>query len=86
MKTEAEHELLKAIFDEMQVLKKSIVKDRRVGRAEFAHLLNIEPETLDARIRFGKYNKPFKDGRKSYWLESYVQSVVVNTDDNEKAA
>ncbi|WP_418655531.1 hypothetical protein [Acinetobacter ursingii] len=51
-------------------------EERRVGRAEFAHMLNIEPETLDARIREGRYSKPLKDGRKSYWLISYVQSIV----------
>lgn len=51
-------------------------EERRVGRAEFAHMLNIEPETLDARIRDGRYSKPSKDGRKSYWMLSYVQTVV----------
>ena len=57
-----------------------------VGRAEFAKLLNIEPETLDARIREGRYKKPFKDGRKSYWLLSYVQSVVTNTSESDTVA
>lgn len=51
-------------------------EERRIGRAEFAHMLNIEPETLDARIRDGRYEKPFKDGRKSYWMLSYVQTIV----------
>lgn len=51
-------------------------EERRIGRAEFAHKLNIEPETLDARIRDGRYEKPFKDGRKSYWMLSYVQTIV----------
>ncbi|WOE40677.1 hypothetical protein [Acinetobacter chinensis] len=53
-------------------------EERRVGRIEFAHMLNIEPETLDARIRDGRYEKPNKDGRKSYWMLSYVQDVVKN--------
>ena len=39
-------------------------EERRVGREEFAHMLNIEPETLDARIREGRYQRPYKDGRK----------------------
>jgi hypothetical protein len=60
-------------------------EERRIGRAEFAHLLNIEPETLDARIREGRYTKPFKDGRKSYWFSSYVQSVILGIDSKNKA-
>jgi len=31
--------------------------ERRIGRQEFAPMLNIEPETLDSRIRDGRYNK-----------------------------
>ncbi|MDQ8954503.1 hypothetical protein RFH42_16255 [Acinetobacter rudis] len=61
-------------------------EERRIGRAEFAHMLNIEPETLDARIRDGRYSKPHKDGRKSYWLLSYVQSVVTNTKESATVA
>ena len=60
-------------------------EERRIGRAEFAHLLNIEPETLDARIREGRYTKPFKDGRKSYWFSSNVQSVILDIDSKNKA-
>ena len=60
--------------------------ERRIGRQEFAHMLNIEPETLDSRIRDGRYSKPFKDGRKSYWLLSYVQSVVTNTSESDTVA
>ncbi|MHC3124973.1 hypothetical protein [Acinetobacter sp. GN11] len=61
-------------------------EERRVGRAEFAHMLNIEPETLDSRIREGRYQKPFKDGRKSYWMLSYVQSVVTDIKESDKVA
>ncbi len=61
-------------------------EERRVGRAEFAHMLNIEPETLDARIREGRYKKPYKDGRKSFWMLSYVQSVVTDTTESDKVA
>ncbi|WP_410487495.1 hypothetical protein [Acinetobacter sp. SAAs470] len=66
----------------MQYLKRALLTkhESRVGRAEFARLLNIEPETLDARIRDGRYTKPYKDGRKSYWLNSYVQSVIRDVD------
>lgn len=61
-------------------------EERRVGRAEFAHMLNIEPETLDARIREGRYKRPYKDGRKSFWMLSYVQSVVTDTTESDKVA
>lgn len=61
-------------------------EERRVGREEFAHMLNIEPETLDARIREGRYQRPHKDGRKSFWLLSYVQSVVTDTKESDKVA
>ena len=72
--------ILQAIFDEIQHLKRALLtkNECRIGRGEFAKLLNIEPETLDARIRGGRYTKPHKDGRKSYWLNSYVQSVIVD--------
>ena len=51
---------------------------RRIARAEFPKLLNIELETLDARIRDCHYTKQHQDGKKSYWLNSYVQSVVMD--------
>lgn len=82
MRTEVEKDLLQAIFDEMLTIKKALAeKDgKRVGREEFAQRLNIEPETLDARIRIGRYQKPMKDGRKSYWFSDYVQSIVMSDD------
>lgn len=88
MRTDNEHNLLQAIFDEMQELKKALTRsnERRIGRQEFAKLLNIEPETLDARIRDGRYSKPHKDGRKSFWLSSYVQSVVLDVKSEDRAA
>ncbi|WP_086197421.1 hypothetical protein [Acinetobacter sp.] len=88
MRTESEHNLLQAIFNEMQELKQTLKhqSERRIGRAEFAKLLNIEPETLDARIRDGRYKKPHKDGRKSFWFHSYVQSVILDIESNHKAA
>ena len=71
--------ILERMTHDVEQLSRQNLIERRIGRQEFAHMLNIEPETLDSRIREGRYNKPFKDGRKSYWLLSYVQSVVTNT-------
>ncbi len=84
---ERDSNLLQATFNEMQSLKRALLtkNERRIGRAKFAKQLNIEPETLDARIREGRYTKPYKDGRKSYWLNSYVQSVILDVDSNLKA-
>lgn len=69
---------LQETTEELQKLQlaSTALSERRVGRDEFARMLNIEPETLDARVRDGRYIKPLKDGRKSYWLLSYVQTVV----------
>jgi len=88
MRTETENNLLEAIFNEMQELKKAFKhqSERRMGRAEFSKLLNIEPETLDARIRERRYKKPHKDGRKSFWFHSYVQSVILEVESNHKVA
>lgn len=69
-------ELLEQVARTVAQLSRQNLIERRIGRQEFAHMLNIEPETLDARIREGRYRKPFKDGRKSYWMLSYVQSIV----------
>ena len=88
MKTDAEHELLQAIFNEMQALKKAICSrdERRVGRSEFAERLNITERTLDYRIAEGVIKKPFKDGPKSYWLNSYVNEVITTRSTSDKVA
>lgn len=78
--------ILERMTHAVEQLSRQNLIERRVGRQEFAHMLNIEPETLDSRIREGRYNKPFKDGRKSYWLLSYVQSVVTNTSESDTVA
>ena len=78
--------ILERMTKAVEQLSRQNLIERRIGRQEFAHMLNIEPETLDSRIREGRYNKPFKDGRKSYWLLSYVQSVVTNTSESDTVA
>ena len=78
MRTTAELDLLEQIYTEMQELKRRMEnnQERRIGRQEFAHMLNIEPETLGARIREGRYQKPLdilpdlKDG------DSYCQMAM----------
>lgn len=88
MKTHAEHELLQAIFNEMQELKKAIqVKDeRRVNVREFAQRMNVTPATLYNRIKDGLISEPHKDGKLSYWLNSYVNSVITQSLNSDKVA
>ena len=88
MRTDAEHELLQAIFDEMQALKKAVaIKDeRRVNVREFAQRMNITPATLYARIKEGRVSEPLKDGKLSYWLNSYVSEVVTSPSSSDKVA
>lgn len=76
-------DLLERIAQTVEQLSSKNIEERRIGRQEFAHMLNIEPETLDARIRGGRYTKPHKDGRKSYWMLSYVQDVVKNIENSD---
>ncbi|WOE40749.1 hypothetical protein [Acinetobacter chinensis] len=88
MKSNAEHELLQAIFNEMQELKKAIqIKDeRRVNVREFAQRMNVTPATLYNRIREGLISEPRKDGKLSYWLNSYVNSIITQSLNSDKVA
>lgn len=88
MRSNAEHELLQAIFDEMQELKKAIqIKDeRRVNVREFAQRMNVTPATLYNRIKEGLIREPLKDGKLSYWLNSYVNSIITQSLNSDKVA
>lgn len=50
--------------------------ERRVSTAELALRLNISEKELYARINDGRIKKPMRDGRKNFWLNSYVIRVV----------
>ncbi len=78
MKTNLEHELLQAIFNEMQELKQALQvgDERRVRAKEFCERMGYCERTFWNRVRSGAIKKPFNDGRNSYWLNSYVNSVV----------
>ena len=88
MKSNAEHELLQAILNEMQELKKAIQKkdERRVNVREFSQRLNISIPSLYSRINDGVIQKPNKDGKLSYWLNSYVNEVVTQPSNSDKVA
>lgn len=88
MRSKADHELLQAIFDEMQELKKAMQRkdERRVNVREFSERLNISIPSLYARINEGIIQKPFKDGKLSYWLNSYVNETVIQPSNSDKVA
>lgn len=50
--------------------------ERRVSTAEFALRMNICEKELYERINNGLIEKPFKDGRKNYWMNSYVMECI----------
>jgi hypothetical protein len=39
-------------------------EERRIGREEFSHKLNIEPETLDSRVRQGSIKNHTRMGER----------------------
>lgn len=88
MKTGAEHSLLQAIFNEMQSLKKCLTfhDERRVSIKEFAQRMNMSIPTLYDRINKGEINPPFKDGPRSYHLNSYVNEIVTKQINNATVA
>ena len=56
--------------------------ERRVSTAEFALRMNVSKKELYDRIKDGRIKAPAKDGRKNYWLNSYVLECIVG-DENE---
>lgn len=46
--------------------------ERRVSTSEFALRMNISEKELYERIKDGRIKAPTKDGRKNFWLNSYV--------------
>ncbi len=56
--------------------------ERRVSTAEFALRMNISEKDLYERIKDGRIKSPAKDGRKNYWLNSYVLECILGTDDD----
>lgn len=53
--------------------------ERRISTEEFAFRMNICEKELYARIKDGRIKIPMKDGRKNYWLNSYVLECIVNS-------
>ncbi|WPO68737.1 hypothetical protein SDC64_07405 [Acinetobacter haemolyticus] len=54
--------------------------ERRVSTAEFALRMNVSEKELYARIKDGRVQAPMKDGRKNYWLNSYVLECIVSSE------
>ncbi|WP_139851307.1 hypothetical protein [Acinetobacter pullicarnis] len=58
--------------------------ERRISTAEFALRMNISEKELYARIKDGRVLEPRKDGRKNFWLNSYVLSCIVMDCDEDQ--
>ncbi|EHU3347529.1 hypothetical protein AXY20_RS09825 [Acinetobacter baumannii] len=58
--------------------------ERRVSTAEFALRMNVTEKELYERIKDGRIKPPNKDGRKNFWLNSYVLCCIrEGSDDSE---
>ncbi|MDC4459559.1 hypothetical protein NQ652_17975, partial [Acinetobacter baumannii] len=55
--------------------------ERRISTGEFALRMNISEKELYARIKDGRIKTPMKDGRKNYWLNSYVLECITRVED-----
>lgn len=56
--------------------------ERRVSTAEFALRMNISEKELYDRINTGRVKRPVKDGRKNYWLNSYVLACIIHNENS----
>lgn len=50
--------------------------ERRVGTKEFAARLNMCEKTFYERLKLGEIEQPYEDGRRNYWLNSYVVGYI----------
>ena len=80
--------MLDRILDELQQIKRhvSITDERRVSIKEFAQRMKMTEVTFYDRIKKGEIEPPLKDGRYSYYLNSYVNKVVTKTINSDKVA
>lgn len=74
----SEQELLQEILLEVKQMKQHLarVNEERVSIEEFCRRLNWKKTKFYDRIQKGEIEPPIKDGRFSYYLNSYVNEVV----------
>ncbi|APR70764.1 hypothetical protein [Acinetobacter haemolyticus] len=74
----SEQELLHEILLEVKQMKRQLAKvnEERVCIEEFCRRLNWKKTKFYDRIQKGEIEPPIKDGRFSYYLNSYVNEVV----------
>lgn len=74
----SEQELLQEILSELKQVKRQLAKvnEERVSIEEFCRRLNWKKTKFYDRIQQGEIAPPVKDGRFSYYLNSYVNEVV----------
>jgi hypothetical protein len=44
--------------------------------------MNISEKELYDRIKSGRVKRPIKDGRKNYWLNSYLLACILHEEDS----
>lgn len=88
MNLEQQQNFLNCIFQEVQKLKMHLNQqdERRVSIKEFALRMNMSIPTLYDRINKGEITPPFKDGPRSYHLNSYVNQIVTKQIKNDTVA
>lgn len=74
----SDQELLQAILLEVRQMKRELarVNEERVCIDEFCRRLKWGKTKFYEKINLGEISPPIKDGRLSYYLNSYVNEVV----------
>ncbi|HIQ34196.1 MULTISPECIES: hypothetical protein [Acinetobacter] len=84
----SEQELLQEILLEVKQMKQQLarVNEERVCIEEFCRRLNWKKTKFYDRIHQGEITPPIKDGRFSYYLNSYVNEVVTRESKSDTLA
>ncbi|GAB00746.1 MULTISPECIES: hypothetical protein [Acinetobacter] len=84
----SEQELLQEILLEVKQMKQQLarVNEERVCIEEFCRRLNWKKTKFYDRIHQGEIAPPIKDGRFSYYLNSYVNEVVTRESKSDTLA
>ncbi|MDM1019660.1 hypothetical protein QSV37_04955 [Acinetobacter sp. VNK23] len=84
----SDQELLHQILGELKQVKMQLskVNEERVCVKEFCRRLNWGKTKFYEKIDSGEINPPLKDGRFSYYLNSYVNEVVTRESKSDTLA
>lgn len=84
----SEQELLHEILAELKQVKRQLAKvnEERVCIDEFCRRLKWGKTKFYEKIHLGEVSPPIKDGRFSYYLNSYVNEVVTRESKSDTLA